>query len=258
VTSLRFGHDLSTHLVGILQVAPTHRRARATGLRLAHVRCVSETAFVDHYETLQLSAGADGDTIERVYRLLAKRFHPDNQLSGDPDQFNEVHRAYETLSDPERRAKYDVTYDEEKGHQWRIFDQGSAADGPEQDRRIFHGVLSLLYVARRREPEHGGLGAVHLERMLGVPREHLEFPLWYLRQRGWTETLSGGKLAITVEGIDVLGNNELSLPRDRLLTASSATTVDEGPGRLSGDTHSNHGVSHTEGPPAAWSSSRPA
>jgi curved DNA-binding protein CbpA len=218
---------------------------------------VSETTFVDHYETLQLSAGADGDTIERVYRLLAKRFHPDNQVSGDPDQFNEVHRAYETLSDPERRAKYDVTYDEEKGHQWRIFDQGSAADGPEQDRRIFHGVLSLLYVARRREPEHGGLGAVHLERMLGVPREHLEFPLWYLRQRGWTETLSGGKLAITVAGIDVLGNNELSLPRDRLLTASSATT-DDSTGRLSGDSHTNHDVHHTEGSPVAWSSSRPA
>ncbi len=219
---------------------------------------MSETSFVDHYETLQLSAGADSDTIERVYRLLAKRFHPDNQSSGAPDQFNAVHIAYETLSDPERRATYDVTYDEEKGHQWRIFDQVSAADGPEQDRRIFHGVLSLLYVARRREPEDGGLGAVHLERMLGVPREHLEFPLWYLRQRGWTETLSGGKLAITVDGIDVLGNNELSLPRDRLLTASSATTADETTGRLSGDSHSDHDVNHIEGLPAAWSTSRPA
>ena len=162
------------------------------------------------------------------------------------------------LSDPERRAKYDVTYDEEKGHQWRIFDQGSAADGPEQDRRIFHGVLSLLYVARRREPEDGGLGAVHLERMVGIPREHLEFPLWYLRKRGWTETLQGGQLAITVEGIDVLGNNELSLPRDRLLTASSTTRADETTGRLSGDSHPDHDVNHTEGSPGAWSSSRHA
>lgn len=57
--------------------------------------------------------------------------------------------------------------------------------------------------------------------MLGVPKEHLEFPLWYLRRRGWTEILEGGQLAITVEGIDVLGSEELSLPKDRLLTDSS-------------------------------------
>ena len=95
--------------------------------------------------------------------------------------------------------------------------------------------------------------------MLGVPREHLEFPLWYLRQRGWTETLSGGKLAITVDGIDVLGNDEQSLPRDRLLTASSVTTTGDNTGRLAGDNRSlDHDVNHAEGSPAAWSSSRPA
>ena len=203
-----------------------HRWFRQVGGRCRRsVSCthrgVSDTPFVDHYETLQLSSTADNDTVERVYRLLAKRYHPDKALSGDSVQFNANHKAYEVLSDLERRAKYDVAYEEEKGHQWRIFDQGTAAAGPEQDRRIFHGVLSMLYVARRRDPEEGGLGAVHLERMLGVPREHLEFPLWYLRQRGWTETLVGGKIAITVDGIDVLGKEELSLPRDRLLATSS-------------------------------------
>ncbi len=83
-------------------------------------------------------------------------------------------------------------------------------------------MLSLLYVARRRDPDAGGLGVVHLERMLGVPKEHLEFPLWHLRRRGWTETLDGGQLAITVEGIDVLGGDELALPKDRLIADVSA------------------------------------
>ena len=139
---------------------------------------MSDTPFVDHYETLQLSSTADSETVERVYRLLAKRYHPDNALSGDSVQFHAVHQAHEVLSDPDRRARYDFAYEEEKGHQWRIFDQETAAAGPEQDHRIFHGLLSMLYVARRRDPEQGGLGAVHLERMLGVLREHLEFPLW--------------------------------------------------------------------------------
>lgn len=197
---------------------------------------VSEKTFVDHYEILQVSQTADTETIERVFRLLAKRYHPDNSATGDPRLFDETRKAYDLLSNPERRAKYDVTYDDEKGHQWRIFDQGSAADGREQDRRIFHGVLSLLYVARRRDPEAGGLGVVHLERTLGVPREHLEFPLWYLKRRGWIETLMGGQMAITVEGVDMLGSQELSLPHDHLLAESSLSPSPKtGAHRLSSD-----------------------
>jgi curved DNA-binding protein CbpA len=177
--------------------------------------------LVDHYEVLQLSQNADAETIERIFRLLAKRYHPDNGASGDAERFREVHTAYQVLLDPERRAEFDVQYDKHKSLQWQIFEQGAALGDRDEDQRIFHGVLSLLYVARRRDPESGGLGPVHLERMLGVPREHLEFPLWYLKQRGWTETLYSGELAITVDGIDKISAKELSLPEDRLLAESS-------------------------------------
>ena len=64
---------------------------------------VSEQAFVDHYEILQVSQTADTETIERVFRLLAKRYHPDNAVTGDPQQFDEVRKAYDLLSNPERR-----------------------------------------------------------------------------------------------------------------------------------------------------------
>ena len=62
----------------------------------------------DFYERLQISANAEPDTIHRVYRLLAPRFHPDNQDSGDESRFRAITEAYQTLSDPERRAKYAV------------------------------------------------------------------------------------------------------------------------------------------------------
>ena len=222
---------------------------------------VSKNPFVDHYEILQVSQTADTETIERVYRLLAKRFHPDNSASGDPEQFNTLRKSYDVLTNPERRAQYDVTYDDERGHQWRIFDQGSASDGREQDRRIFHGVLSLLYVARRRDPESGGLGAVSLERMLGVPREHLDFPLWYLKRRGWIESLMGGQLAITVDGVDVLGSKELSLPQDRLLSESSVEPPIPEAGRHSlGDGHvppRGDSTSDSSQRSLTWSRSRP-
>jgi len=175
------------------------------------------SAFEDHYEALQLSPNATSETIERVYRLLAKRYHPDNQTSGDAQKFAEVHKAFEILSNPVARAEYDVRYDESRGEQWHIFDQSSAGDEREEDRRMFHGILSLLYIARRRDPRGGGLGSVTLEKMLGCPQQHLEFPLWYLKARGWIQILDTGQVAITVEGIDKLSNRELELPKDRLI-----------------------------------------
>jgi len=160
------------------------------------------TPFVDLYETLQLSPNASAETVERVYRLLAKRYHPDNQETGDAQKFSEVHTAYELLSDPARRAAYDVNHEQNRGQTWKVFDQSCANDDKEGDRRLFQGVLSLLYAARRRDPRGGGLGSVALEKMLGAPREHLDFPIWYLKARGWIETLDNGQFAITVEGIE--------------------------------------------------------
>jgi len=190
---------------------------------------VNQRVFVDHYEALQLSPNADGETVERVYRLLAKRYHPDNQLTGNVERFAAVQEAYEVLGHPERRAGYDAQNDDSRSRQWKIFDQGSAADGREEDRRIFHGILSLLYVAKRRDPKRGGLGAINLERMLGVPQQHLEFPLWYLREHGWVEVQDNGQLAITVEGVDKLANRELELPANRLLPESSLSRDESEP-----------------------------
>lgn len=180
--------------------------------------------FVDYYEILQLSPRATGETVERVYRMLAKRYHPDNQESGDSNKFYVVQEAYEVLSNPERRAAYDVKYDAEQDVQWKIFDQKTASDGREEDRRILHGILSVLYIERRRNPDSGGLGAIMLERALAVPEAHLKFPLWYMKQHGWIEVLDNGLVAITVSGIDKLLDKDLALREDRLIAENSSTT----------------------------------
>jgi curved DNA-binding protein CbpA len=182
---------------------------------------VSPQPFVDYYEVLQLSPNANGETVERVYRLLAKRYHPDNQTSGDSEKFAELREAFDVLSNPEKRAAYDTHYDQNRRLQWQIFDQESAADNREQDRRVFHGILSLLYIARRRDPRAGGLGAVNLERLLGITEQDLNFAIWYMKQRRWIETMDNGQFAITIEGIDKLGGKDLALPKDRLLPESS-------------------------------------
>ena len=179
---------------------------------------MSEIPFVDHYEVLQLSQNADSDTLERVFRLMAKRYHPDNPDSGNEDTFREVHEAYEVLTDPARRAAFDVQYDTHKSMQWQVFDQDATRGSHQEDQKIFSGVLSLLYAARRNNPESGGVGSLDLEKQLGVPREHLEFPFWYMKKRGWIEILQSGQYAITIDGIEEVLTREATAPAHRMLT----------------------------------------
>ena len=62
----------------------------------------------DYYEILQISRKADSQTIHRVFRIMAARFHPDNPETGDVDQFLRMKRAYGVLSDPSRRRAYNA------------------------------------------------------------------------------------------------------------------------------------------------------
>jgi|TARA_R110000772_G_scaffold217249_5_gene327685 DnaJ-class molecular chaperone len=60
---------------------------------------------MDHYETLGVNRGATAQEIKKAYRKLASKHHPDK--GGDQEVFKRVQGAYETLSDPQKRAQYD-------------------------------------------------------------------------------------------------------------------------------------------------------
>ncbi|MGI6753915.1 MAG: molecular chaperone DnaJ [Eubacteriales bacterium] len=63
----------------------------------------------DYYEVLGIPKNADAETIKKVYRQLAKKYHPDiNPGNKEAElRFKEINEAYEVLSDPEKKAKYD-------------------------------------------------------------------------------------------------------------------------------------------------------
>merc|ERR1719511_513805 len=63
---------------------------------------VDTTAF---YKTLDVDKNSSEADIKKAYRKLAVKHHPDK--GGDPEKFKEITRAYEVLSDSEKRSKYD-------------------------------------------------------------------------------------------------------------------------------------------------------
>ncbi len=157
----------------------------------------------DYYETLQISPSAEADTIQRVFRLLAQRFHPDNQETGNADRFRELHEAYRVLNDPETRAQYDVRHAEVQQQRWRFAAVGSPqADDFELEQQLRRVLLEILYSKRRTDPQHPSLSNSELSELMGHPREHLEFTIWYLGQRKLVTRDDHSSLTITVDGVD--------------------------------------------------------
>ncbi|MEO8593111.1 MAG: DnaJ domain-containing protein [Candidatus Solibacter sp.] len=168
------------------------------------------TPELDYYETLQISRHADIETIHRVYRMMATRFHPDNPRTGDTEIFLRLQRAYQVLSDSAERAKYDAMYVEEEKAPLPIFELKDFVYGlsGEINRRL--GVLALLYNRRRSDDDNPGLSVLDLERRMAFPREHLNFALWYLRAKGYIRQEDNSDCGITADGIDFIEKHSTS------------------------------------------------
>jgi curved DNA-binding protein CbpA len=181
----------------------------------------------DYYELLQISPNAEPETIHRVYRLLAQRYHPDNQHTGDDARFRALVEAYELLTDPERRAQYDVMYNELRKSRWQAVSAPDRADNPiEVEQMIRLTVLEVLYERRRTEPSKAGVFVLDLEELTGHAREHLEFTLWYLTRKSFISREDNSKLSITAEGIDYLEAQFLTNgPRKRLEAHSNQSAA---------------------------------
>lgn len=178
--------------------------------------------LIDYYELLQVSMSAEIETIHRVYRMLAQRYHPDNQETGNRSRFSEISEAYRVLSDPQERARYDVQHEQHKHDRWRLVQTGGAAENDfELEEMVRLTVLEVLYTKRRMEPREPAIFALDLEAMIGRPREHLEFTIWYLGQKKFVTRDDNSRLVITAEGVEYLEANYRSNGRRRLQAANA-------------------------------------
>lgn len=177
---------------------------------------------IDYYDVLQVNDNAETETIGRVYRLLAQRFHPDNRESGNEKVFREITEAYSVLSDPEKRAKYDVLYHQRRKDRWRLVSAGPNSENDFEMEQVMRlTLLEALYTKRRINPSDPGIYRRDIERMLGRPQEQLEFTIWFLSQKKFLVADDNARLILTAEGAEYLESSYRSNLQQKRLQASN-------------------------------------
>jgi len=158
--------------------------------------------FIDFYELLQISPHAELETIQRIYKMLATRYHPDNRETGNVERFLLLNHAYDTLSDLEQRANYDLLYNEHRAEPIDIFTTKDFALGIDGEANRRMGILCLLYNRRRSNPDNPGISILEFESMMSFPREHLMFAMWYLKAHDLVSQAENSDYVITGDGAD--------------------------------------------------------
>ena len=180
--------------------------------------------FTDYYEILEISPNANSETIDRIFRYLAQRYHPDNQDTRDYLRFSKILQAHDTLKDPVKRAQYDIQLKNyHSDFREKLAGEASDSKGIGRDVDVQDKLLSILYVKRRQDINNPGIGSHDLERLSDCPPEHLEFHLWYLKEKGWIGKLDTGMFAITVEGVDRANSEHHRETITKLLTGQNYT-----------------------------------
>ncbi len=170
--------------------------------------------LINYYDLLQINPRAEVESIERVYRILAARYHPNNRQTGDAERFRLLTEAYEVLRDPVRRAEYDRHFEVNPAGPLAIFLGKEFTDGIDAEAKIRIGVLCLLYSKRRANPDFAALSLLDMENIMAFPRERLLFALWYLRAKRYVVQDDRSSFIITADGVDHL---ESQLPTNQIL-----------------------------------------
>lgn len=82
-------------------------------------------ATMDHYRTLQVTRDAEPEVIERAYKALSFKYHPDRASAAHREQatrrMQQINQAYAVLRNPQKRAAYDAALPAEHVSGWERF-----------------------------------------------------------------------------------------------------------------------------------------
>jgi curved DNA-binding protein CbpA len=156
-----------------------------------------------------------------VYRIQAQRFHPDNRDQGNADAFRKVAEAYQVLSDPKKRADYDAQHHRRPARmpEERFEPPANPTQSVDQEKNKRQQILGLLYSKRLASPGQPSLSLRELEDLMAIPKDQLEFSLWFLKEGGHLSRTDNARHTITMKGVE--------------LVESTAADTAPSPGRLS-------------------------
>ncbi|KUL29683.1 DnaJ C-terminal domain-containing protein [Actinoplanes awajinensis] len=121
------------------------------------------TTTTDYYQVLGVERSAGQDEIQRAYRKLARHFHPDlNREPGAEDRFKDINEAYEVLSDPKKRSRYD-----RYGPQWRQIPEDYDGPMPGSDPFAAGGGRRVYVNTGGGGFDETGFGGVGIDDLLG-------------------------------------------------------------------------------------------
>ncbi len=177
----------------------------------------------DYYEVLQISPNAEPETVDRVFRILAARYHPDNPETGDAEKFLLLKKAYEVLGNSKTRNAYDSQFASQPDGPLAAFGSKDFLEGIEVEANRRIGVLCLLYRQRRYYPETASLSILQLEKLMDIPREHLLFTIWFLKEKKCIEFTDNSDYVITGDGTEYIESH--SPKQESLVKLLSAPQV---------------------------------
>ncbi|PSN20231.1 molecular chaperone DnaJ [filamentous cyanobacterium CCP5] len=147
----------------------------------------------DYYDLLGVSRSADSDELKRAYRRMARKYHPDvNKDPGAEETFKEINRAYEVLSEPQMRARYDRFG--EAGV------SGAAAGGGFQDMGDMGGFADIFESFFSNFPG-GGMGGQSARRRGPMRGDDLRLDL----KLDFKEAVFGGEKEIKISHLETCG-----------------------------------------------------
>ena len=201
----------------------------------------------DYYEVLQISRNADMETIHRVYRIMALRYHPDNEKTGNIEHFLLLKRAYQVLSDPIQRDAYNSAHQGIAARPLPQFEERQFVYGIEGEVNRRLGVLCLLYNRRRMSEGSAGMSVLDMENRMSFPREYLNFTLWYLRSKNYVVLQENSDYALTAEGVDYVEANSSTNRVIRQLLTAGCDDEETAPDECTGSTDAVEYAAHDLG-----------
>jgi curved DNA-binding protein CbpA len=160
--------------------------------------------FQDHYAILGIDAKSNSETIQQAYSKLAQKYHPKNSTTGNAEMFEALNVAYEVLSDPELRSRFDELKGVGREEGTPKFSGVEFFDALGREATLRAAILCVLYDRRRTHPSAPSLSMRHLELIVESTAVELSSALWYLKQRSLAATDDKSSLQITVDGMDFL------------------------------------------------------